>query len=100
MYDVIYSTRIFIQTESLPKQEIEKVNFEKEIERFKSELIQIDQLLANKPLDVDYSKRLLQGPFSDILTHIGQLSMLQRLVKNPIDWEDFSSSNIKTGLSF
>ena len=43
-----------------------------------------------------YSKILLQGPLSDILTHIGQISMLSRLNNNPIEWEDFSSSPIRT----
>ena len=82
----------------MPQEEIEKLSFENEIERFKAELSKVDQLLDNKSLDVNYSKRLVQGPFSDVLTHIGQIAMLQRLVENPIDWEDFSRSNIKTGL--
>jgi hypothetical protein len=50
-------------------------------------------------LTVNYSKRLLQGPFSDILTHIGQVSMLQRLNGKPIDGEDFSAASIKTGIN-
>ena len=98
MNDVIYSTRVYIEQESMPQEEIEKLSFENEIERFKAELSKVDQLLDNKSLDVNYSKRLVQGPFSDVLTHIGQIAMLQRLVENPIDWEDFSRSNIKTGL--
>lgn len=99
MCDVIYSTRVFIEKESLPKQEIEKQSFEKEIERFNAELSKVDQLLDNKNLDINYSKRLVQGPFSDILTHIGQIAMLQRFVDNPIDGEDFSRSEIKTGIN-
>ncbi|MGP1311157.1 MAG: hypothetical protein ACTS27_13255, partial [Phycisphaerales bacterium] len=56
-------------------------------------------LILNKnELDINYAKRLVQGPFSDILTHIGQLAMLQRLLDNPIPWEDFSNSKIQTGI--
>lgn len=99
MYDVVYSTRVFIEQEKLPQGEISKLSFEKEIERFNAKLDKIDKSLDHKPLDIGYSKRLIQGPFSDILTHIGQIAMLQRLVENPIDSEDFSSSDIKTGLS-
>lgn len=99
MCDVIYSTRIFIEKESLPKEKIDKLSFENEIERFIAELSKVDQLLDNKNLDINYSKRLLQGPFSDLLTHIGQIAMLQRLVDNPIDGEDFSRSEIKTGMN-
>jgi hypothetical protein len=99
MYDVIYSTRVFIEQESLPQEKIEKLSFENEIERFNAGLSKVDQLLDEKNLDINYSKRLVQGPFSDILTHIGQIAMLQRLVDKPIDREDFSRSEIRTGIN-
>jgi hypothetical protein len=99
MNDVIYSTRVFIEKEALPQKKLEKLNFEKEIERFKAELKRVDTLLDTETLDINYSKRLVQGPFSDLLTHIGQIAMLQRLVDNPIDGEDFSRSEIRTGIN-
>ncbi len=98
MNDVIYATRVFIEKESLPQEKIMSLSFDREIERFKTELGRVDQLLDSKDLDINYSKKLFQGPFSDILTHIGQIAMLQRLVNNPIDREDFSRSEIKTGI--
>lgn len=99
MCDVIHSTRFFIEHESLPEEKLEKLSFENEIERFNTELGKVDQLLDKRNLDINYSKRLVQGPFSDLLTHIGQIAMLQRLVDNPIDGEDFSKSEIKTGIN-
>lgn len=45
---------------------------------------------------MNYSKRLLQGPLSDISAHIGQISMLSRLNNNPIEWEDFFSAEINS----
>ena len=99
MNDVIYSTRVFIEKESLPQAKLEKLSFANEIERFNVELHKIDKILDRKNLDINYSKRLVQGPFSDLLTHIGQIAMLQRLVDNPIEGEDFSRSEIKTGLN-
>ena len=96
MCDVIHSTRVFMEREILPQEQIEQLSFEKETERFRSELSMVDKLLASKALSINYAKRLLQGPFSDVLTHIGQLAMLQRIVGNPLDWEDFSSSDIRT----
>ncbi len=99
MYDVIYSTRVFIEQEALPQEEIEQLSFDNEIERFNAELSKVDQLLGKEDLDINYSKKLVQGPFSDILTHIGQIAMLQRFADNPIDGEDFSRSEIKTGIS-
>jgi len=99
MNDVIYSTRVFIEQEFLPKEQIEKLCFEDEIERFNVELGRVDQLLDNRNLNINYSKKLVQGPFSDILTHIGQIAMLQRIVDNPINGEDFSKRKIKTGIN-
>lgn len=98
MHDVIYSTRVAIEKESVPEIKSEKLGFESEIERFRAELKKTDQLLDNIVLDMNYTKRLIQGPISDILTHIGQIAMLQRMVDNPIDGEDFSRSDIKTGI--
>lgn len=94
MYEVIHLTSIFIEEKSLPEVNIERLSFSEETERFKNELVKVKQLLEIKYIDINYSKRLLQGPFSDVLTHIGQISMLQRIVDNPIEKEDFSKSEI------
>ena len=99
MCDVILSTRYFIEHGTLPHEKMAISSFENGIERFNTELFKVDQLLEEKNLDINYSKRLIQGPFSDLLTHIGQIAMLQRLVGNPIDGEDFSRSEIKTGIN-
>ena len=98
MYYVLSATRIYIQEESTPKQLPEKLNLKLEIDRFNLELKSLDKVLSDKELEMNYSKRLLQGPFSDILTHIGQISMLRRLSGNPIKGEDFSSAPITTGI--
>ena len=62
MNDVIYSTRFFIEQESMPKEVIKKLNFENEIERFKAELSKVDQLLDFKSLDIT-QKDLSRGRF-------------------------------------
>jgi len=41
-------------------------------------------------------ERLLQGPFSDAMTHAGQLAMLRRLGGAPVAPEDFSSADIRS----
>jgi hypothetical protein len=41
-------------------------------------------------------ERLLQGPFSDAMTHAGQLAMLRRLAGAPVPPEDFSLADIRT----
>ncbi|MEH6535958.1 MAG: hypothetical protein V7719_06170 [Psychroserpens sp.] len=96
MYFVLCSTTIYIIEERVQKKLPDKLDLELEIERFNSELKNLDKILSENVLDMKYSKRLFQGPLSDILTHIGQIAMLSRLNNNPIEWEDFSSSPIQT----
>ena len=39
-------------------------------------------------------ERLLQGPFSDAMTHAGQLAMLRRMAGDPVPPENFVVANI------
>ncbi|MCJ8292097.1 MAG: hypothetical protein HRT58_19630 [Crocinitomicaceae bacterium] len=99
MYHVLNSTRIFLEEERFITEQPEKLTLSQEIERFNDELVNTDNALDVKELPVNYAKKLLQGPFSDILTHIGQISMMQRLNDKPINAEDFSTASIKTGMN-
>jgi len=96
MYFVLRSTILYIEEEKIQTVEPDKLNLELEIDRFSLEIQNLDKVLTENELDINYSKRLLQGPLSDILTHIGQISMLSRINNNPIEREDFSSSKIQT----
>lgn len=98
MFQVLNGTRIYIQEERRVKEIPEQFNLKLEIDRFNMELKFLDEVLSEKELDMNYSKKLFQGPLSDILTHIGQLSMLSRLNNNPIEGEDFSAAQIQTGI--
>ncbi len=40
------------------------------------------------------AERFLQGPFSDAMTHAGQLAMLRRLAKIPVAPENFIVAKI------
>ncbi|HED37557.1 MAG TPA: hypothetical protein ENI76_04830 [Ignavibacteria bacterium] len=99
MYYVLSAARVYILEERFQKELPEKLNLKSEIDRFNLELKNVDNILADKDLGMNYSKRLLQGPFSDILTHIGQISMLSRLNGNPIKGENFFSASITTGIT-
>jgi hypothetical protein len=69
---------------------------EEEIERFHEMLRDLARHLENgSPLLGDMSaERLLQGPFSDAMTHAGQLAMLRRLAGSPVAPEDFVRADI------
>lgn len=98
IYQVLKATKDFIQDGKYDKENPENLSFKFEIERFNTELHELDGVLSEKDLGSDFSKRLLQGPLADILTHIGQISMMSRLNGNSIDGEDFASAPIKVGV--
>jgi hypothetical protein len=51
-------------------------------------------LEAGTPLQGTTPERLLQGPFSDAMTHVGQLATLRRLFGSPVPPEDFIKADI------
>ena len=64
--------------------------FEGEIERFHDMLATLRELLeTGVPLNGLTEEQLLQGQFSDAMTHAGQLAMLRRLHGDPVRSENF-----------
>jgi len=64
--------------------------FEEEIERFHDMLATLRELLeTGVPLNGLTEEQLLQGQFSDAMTHAGQLAMLRRLHGDPVRSENF-----------
>ena len=72
-------------------------SFEEEIERFHEMLGILAQHLRNNDalLEGMTEERLLQGPFSDAMTHAGQLALLRRLAGAPVPPENFIVAEIK-----
>jgi hypothetical protein len=73
-------------------------SLDEEIERFHEMLGLLAQHLRNgdKLLDGMTEERLLQGPFSDAMTHAGQLALLRRLAGAPVPPENFIVANIES----
>ena len=97
IFRVLNATKIYILENKFKADEPEQLSLNLEIERFNKELIELDNVLINTNIDQHFAKRLVQGPFSDILTHIGQIAMMNRLNGNAIEGEDFSSAPVTTG---
>ena len=97
IFRVLNATKLYILENNFKTDEPEELSLNLEIKRFNNELIELDKVLVNTEIDQNFAKRLLQGPFSDILTHIGQIAMMNRLNGNAIEGEDFSSAPVTTG---
>lgn len=72
-----------------------------EVVRFHEMLAELaSHLETGSPLLRDMTaERLLQGPFSDAMTHAGQLAMLRRLAGTPVPPENFILADIEAGRS-
>ena len=88
-----YSRTFFVAGEYRPEP---LPSIEAEIKRFHEMIEDIARHIeSDTPLLKDMTpERLLQGPFSDAMTHAGQLSMLRRLSGNPVPPENFIVANI------
>jgi hypothetical protein len=51
-------------------------------------------LQSGTPIQGTSPERLLQGPFSDAMTHAGQLIMLRRMAGHPVPPENFVEAQI------
>jgi len=70
--------------------------FDEEVERFHRALASVaDHLAAGTELTPSTVDRLLQGPLSDAMTHVGQLAMLRRLAEAPIAPESYFEADIR-----
>jgi hypothetical protein len=66
-----------------------------ELNRFHEVLADLSRLLDEDAVLQDVHEfDLLQGPFSDVMTHIGQLSLLRRLHGSPVPPENFIYASI------
>lgn len=74
---------------------LELLPFEAAVERFHASLRALSSALESAPLQDDrLAERLLQGPLSDTMTHVGQLALLRRLAGAPIQSENFFRASI------
>jgi hypothetical protein len=70
-------------------------SLEGEVERFHEMLADLSAHLAAGDSLADMTpERLLQGPFSDAMTHAGQIAMLRRLHGSPVPPENFIVADV------
>ena len=75
----------------------ESDDWDAQVERFFAGLQAVDdRLTSDAPLERP-AERLLQGPFADSLTHIGQIAMLRRLAGSPVSGESYFKADIRAG---
>jgi len=82
-----YARTFFIGGEWHPEK---MPTLDEEITRFHDMLESFASYLEREtPLRDTTPERILQGPFSDVMTHVGQLALLRRLHGGPVPPENF-----------
>ncbi len=72
-------------------------SWEEEVERFYAILAALDTAFATaEAIPAEVQRRLLQGPLSDAMTHVGQLALIRRLAGAPVSAENFFAAEIAT----
>jgi hypothetical protein len=70
---------------------------DEEVQRFHEVLEDLGRLLmSGAPLRGVTEERLLQGPFADVMTHVGQIALLRRLAGVPVPPESFIDAAIRS----
>ena len=69
--------------------------FKEEVARFHDMLEAVGAVLGGDAPCSITTEQLLQGPFADTMTHVGQLAMLRRLADAPVAPENFIYADIR-----
>lgn len=70
---------------------------DEEVRRFHAVLEDLSRhLAAGDRLLTGSAEQLLQGPLSDVMTHVGQLALLRRLCGSPVPPENFAEAAMET----
>jgi len=87
--------RTFFAGGSYPAKPAPLPTFHEEVARFHEMVAVVGQLFASDAPCSITTEQLLQGPFADTMTHVGQLAMLRRLADSPVAPENFIYADIR-----
>lgn len=62
-------------------------------------LKKLDHQFLDQPINIAIQKKLIQGPLSDIFTHIGQILLIRRLYGKPAKGGNYSSTDVNSKIS-
>ncbi len=87
--------RTLFQGGSYPVKPDPLPTFKEEVARFHEMVEAVGALLSSGATCSISTEQLLQGPFADTMTHVGQLAMLRRLADSPVAPENFVHADIR-----
>ncbi|TWI77916.1 hypothetical protein IQ13_4156 [Lacibacter cauensis] len=94
MYDLAVKTTTMIKEGHFNVPIPQPLNFHDEQKRFLTALQDLQSVLEESHLEQALSQKLLQGPLLDMVTHVGQLAMLNGIHGNRIPKESYFNAKI------
>lgn len=94
MYQVIAFARWRMGFGDKAYRETTATDLDQESQRFIRELQKAEQEMNGLDLEDEVLLRLLQGPLTDVLTHVGQIAMLMRMDGNPVEGLNYYRSEL------
>jgi hypothetical protein len=93
-YVIRYAQFVFDDQVQLKK---ESGNWMEEVHTFFNELHILDNLIKSKGISNKDKiiEKLIQGPLSDAMTHVGQLTMIRRMAGDAIPGENYFIADVK-----
>ena len=80
------------------RKQSSKKGWDREVELFYQLVAQFDDTLSMYTSPRKYSpEKILQGPFMDAFTHVGQLALLRRMAGSSIKGENYWMAEVKVG---
>jgi hypothetical protein len=95
MFDLAAKTKCMIKENHFNVPSPTLLDFSSEKERLLNELKELNLAIELYNLDLEVSKKLVQGPILDMATHIGQIAMLNGLHGNIIPKESYYNAQIE-----
>lgn len=95
MFDLVTKTISMLQHGHFGTPPPEQLNFQQEQERLLAALNDLQTGLSRLPPEPAKAKKLLQGPMLDMVTHIGQLAMLNGLHGNKVPRESYFDARLE-----
>jgi hypothetical protein len=94
---ILLAVQRYLEVGTFKTEKIEPQSLADELKRMLASIESLDATLEQITLTREQHDRLVQGPLSDILTHIGQIAMLRRLSGNPVQPASNFSADLTTG---
>jgi hypothetical protein len=94
MFDLVTKTQSMISEGHFNTTPPAVLDFTDECHRFVAALDALQSLMSETEIDIEVSKKLLQGPILDIASHIGQIAMLNGLKDNKISKVSYYSADL------